>query len=1088
MTVNLSSTLAESASSDTPMIDSNAESGDADTDLKLSMEENGEGSSVHKIYRNHDVSERPTSVRLESVLEYTSRIKAFLGLEDEETDTNAAHDSTKDVKVKSNSSNEKNSEKIDVSPTEESLMDEENSHPQSEILPPYYNEINYPNLTPQPLPDIIGFQPDSLEEAEREQFPDILEQGKNFEIVKPVTEGEVNDPSTSSDSNQDIDESKVVLTHLQNEEISFAKAKSDINAAIDEHKTINDHSKSEKEKVISQSNDNTPSKSDAKSEEESDVPDLEQNLDSVSDKLEETQNEENSDDENPYQITHIEEGLRQAEKRLKSTLGLETDEQQATSKDVVQQVDSSDSNVSVGLKRRSKLSMEDIRRLSTEVVNTVLQTAGDEVKVILQHRDSTVGEDKTPSSINDVESPNDTEIIAAVPDKEVESGGKGVVDHINPLEEICLADIPEEESLQTFSNISSQNVTTSIAMKDIPVGSKHSIDRIEVMDEIDFDTQCGFGPFKPQCIQSYATANVYVILYSIIGILHGSYYTYLVGVLTTLEKRFEFKSKTSGFIMMLDELTPLFLGVLVGHFGGRAHRPRLLSFGMFLSAFCCFASALPYFLYGTATHLSSIGSVHNNTSTEMCNGDVRMEHCDEDDRPPTLTAILLLMLGSFLKGFGNLAYYAIGLAYLDDNAKKRNTPLYFAVAFALRLLGPMVGFLMSSAFLKYYENPFETPDFGPDDPRWIGGWWMGFVLQGFLLLIFAGPMALFPRRLPDHLLHEIEHNTNSMFDGLGDSLKRLARNPLYMLIGLNAVFTVYGNFGYYIMLPKYMENQFRLSASSASLFAGPPGIAALMCSCIIGGYLIWKFKPTAKFLSGGLVTLELISTIGYLILMIPGCEKIEMTHFGFGEEGLILDDVCNLNCSCSTVSFTPVCGSDGKSYFSPCYAGCSSQKDQSFYNCSCISEVVTKGMCSSENCWSQALAYIVTLPVLQFIVNILRVAYTMIMLRSIKPEDKNIALGVFETVLSTVAFIPFPVLYGALVDSACLVWEKSCGETGNCWFYDIQKFNYLMHGGSAFFCALSTLNLVAIFFLVDRIKDLYKDEEDETENSRRGKT
>ena len=42
----------------------------------------------------------------------------------------------------------------------------------------------------------------------------------------------------------------------------------------------------------------------------------------------------------------------------------------------------------------------------------------------------------------------------------------------------------------------------------------------------------------------------------------------------------------------------------------------------------------------------------------------------------------------------------------------------------------------------------DNPDFGPGDPRWIGAWWMGFVLQGILLVIFTIPIALFPRKLP----------------------------------------------------------------------------------------------------------------------------------------------------------------------------------------------------------------------------------------------------------------------------------------------------------------------------------------------------
>lgn len=193
--------------------------------------------------------------------------------------------------------------------------------------------------------------------------------------------------------------------------------------------------------------------------------------------------------------------------------------------------------------------------------------------------------------------------------------------------------------------------------------------------DVDPDTVCGIGCFKPQWLQPWATARVYLVLYCMIGILSGSYYSYLIGTMSTLEKRFSFKSKISGIIMTVDEITPLFLGVLVGYFGGRAHRPRVVAFGMLMSSICCFVSALPYFIYGAAKHLN-VKSFRNDTGLEMCDSDVGEENCDSDDKPPTMAPILILMFGSFLKGFGNLAYYAVGLAYMDDNSKQKNTPMY----------------------------------------------------------------------------------------------------------------------------------------------------------------------------------------------------------------------------------------------------------------------------------------------------------------------------------------------------------------------------------------------------------------------------
>lgn len=67
------------------------------------------------------------------------------------------------------------------------------------------------------------------------------------------------------------------------------------------------------------------------------------------------------------------------------------------------------------------------------------------------------------------------------------------------------------------------------------------------------------------------------------------------------------------------------------------------------------------------------------------------------------------------------------------------------------------------------------------------------------------------------------------------------------------------------------------------------------------------------------------------------------------------------------------------------------------------------------------------------------------------------------------------------MDSTCLVWGKSCGETGNCWFYDTDKFNNLLHALSAIFSGLAALTLVITYCLSDRIGALYEDDVDANE-------
>lgn len=218
----------------------------------------------------------------------------------------------------------------------------------------------------------------------------------------------------------------------------------------------------------------------------------------------------------------------------------------------------------------------------------------------------------------------------------------------------------------------------SATRKDI-CKEKHSMD---ITGNVIYDdnTLCGFCNFRPQWMQTWATAKVYVFLYSVIGILHGAYYSSLIGSLSTLENRFAFESKISGVIMIVDEIIPSFFGLFIGYYAGNAHRPRMVAIGMLLSAACCFTTALPYFIYGPVKHLTVL-NLNNETEPTFCGTAMKSRGCELNDRPPTLPAVLLLLLGSFLKGFGNIAYYAIGLAYMDDNSKKESTPIYLGKIF-----------------------------------------------------------------------------------------------------------------------------------------------------------------------------------------------------------------------------------------------------------------------------------------------------------------------------------------------------------------------------------------------------------------------
>lgn len=53
----------------------------------------------------------------------------------------------------------------------------------------------------------------------------------------------------------------------------------------------------------------------------------------------------------------------------------------------------------------------------------------------------------------------------------------------------------------------------------------------------DWDTSCGIGGFRPKSLQYFSKPVFFMINFAVIGIIQGMCRTYLIGTLTTLEKR-----------------------------------------------------------------------------------------------------------------------------------------------------------------------------------------------------------------------------------------------------------------------------------------------------------------------------------------------------------------------------------------------------------------------------------------------------------------------------------------------------------------------------------------------------------------------
>ena len=102
---------------------------------------------------------------------------------------------------------------------------------------------------------------------------------------------------------------------------------------------------------------------------------------------------------------------------------------------------------------------------------------------------------------------------------------------------------------------------------------------------------CGICRWRPQWLQKFASPKVFLINFSLLAIVQGASFTYLIGSITTLEKRYGFDSKISGLILIADNFSQMVVNPFIGYLGSRYSRPMIMAIGEMIVALSCFMSA-----------------------------------------------------------------------------------------------------------------------------------------------------------------------------------------------------------------------------------------------------------------------------------------------------------------------------------------------------------------------------------------------------------------------------------------------------------------------------------------------------------------
>ncbi|XP_073695062.1 solute carrier organic anion transporter family member 1C1-like isoform X3 [Garra rufa] len=310
---------------------------------------------------------------------------------------------------------------------------------------------------------------------------------------------------------------------------------------------------------------------------------------------------------------------------------------------------------------------------------------------------------------------------------------------------------------------------------------------------------------------------------------------------------------------------------------------------------------------------------------------------------------------------------------------------------------------------------------------------------------------------------------------LGNMLRGVGETPV-MPLGLSYLddFSREENTAFYIALIQTVGMigpmlGFMLGSFCAKLYVdigavdlGIMNLPAVALGIATGGFIMKKFKLNVVGATKVCIGSSMLAFCSMLVQYFLQCDNSQVAGLTVSYQGAphvsyqpnTLISSCNMGCSCSLKHWDPICASNGLTYSSPCLAGCQTStgdgKNMIFHNCTCIGESpfpyanmsAVLGQCPRKSDCNYMFKFYMAVTVIGAFTSACGATPGyIILLRSINPELKSLAIGIYTLIVRTLGGIPPPIYFGALIDKTCLKWgTKQCGGRGACRIYESGAF------------------------------------------------
>jgi len=591
---------------------------------------------------------------------------------------------------------------------------------------------------------------------------------------------------------------------------------------------------------------------------------------------------------------------------------------------------------------------------------------------------------------------------------------------------------------------------------------------------------CSLACLRLKFLNRFRSPKWFLAFLSLAAFLQGMCINGLVNVvITSIERRFGLQSAQSGIIASSYDIGSLIIMIPVSYLGGKAaaKKPKWIAGGLLCMGLGSLVWTIPHF--STAPYIK-LGAAHDE-DLAVCGAGGEETDCETEEGVGGLAAYrFVFVFGQLLHGFGAAPLITLGTTFLDESVSPRSSPLYIAVFQTWFLIGPAVGYVLGGQLLSLHTDLVDDSGLTPSSSLWVGAWWPGFLITFILSIICSFCIFCYPssinRKRNTCIKEEKATSSTSFVSALPSAILSLVTNATYMFVSLASGIDGLVISGLAAFLPKFIEQQYKLSNGLAAQIVGLIIVPAGGGGTFFGGWLIKKLNMSRHsiilmcFISQ-LLTLPMVLTF---LASCPSSAFVGVNHphtnttatqrsyFPTQSTSPYIAS-CNAQCSCPTNRFDPVCGSDSLMYLSPCLAGCSQNSaSDNFTDCACVMDgggTAERTTCDSDCSYFLPFVLIIFLAI--FMTFLASMPSVVASLRCVRKEEKSLGLGLQSIILRLIGSIPGPVLFGSFLDRACILWEPSCDEHGSCLLYN----NYQMAVFMLVICILGKATSVLFYGL-----------------------